>query len=119
MGPTSSPTSEKFSSERLVYNLGGFFCLIMIFLLGMSAARPDGALMLSVGLFWHIVGIVVFFVIGLFALMCIIHINSIDGHPSVRGVRRDFHSLRPVVDPAAYRAKAANSNSGIRRIVNI
>lgn len=92
--------------------------MLMIFLLGLSAARPDGALMQSIGLYWHIVGIFIFFVIGLFAVMCVIHVNSIDQHPSIRGARRDFHSLRPVVDPSAYHAKAANSSSGVRRIVN-
>jgi hypothetical protein len=110
--------SAKFSSERSVYNLCGFFCLIMIFLLGLSASMPGGMLMSAIGLFWHIVGIVIFFVIGLFSVMCIIHVNSLDRHPSLGRVQPDFHSLRQV-DPRAYKAKAANSTSGVRRIVNI
>ena len=117
MGPNSKSQSDKFSSERLVYNLSGFFCLVMILLLGLSTGHPDGRLMQSIGLFWHIVGIVVFFIVGLFSVMCIIHVNSIDRHPSMGRARNDFHSLRPIKNPAAYR-REANSNSGARRLAN-
>lgn len=114
----SNSTIEKFSSERLIYNLSGFTCLVMILLLGFSSGRPDGTLMQTIGLYWHFVGIIVFFVIGLFSVMCIIHVNSLDSHPSLVKHRKDFHSLRPAAKKRAYVGPAANANSGIRKIAN-
>ena len=90
---------EPLISERAVFNSIGMISGILMSLTFLSVLSPASPLKELIGVPAHIALILAFMVVGIFAVACVIHLDTIDAHPSIkRNIPRYSHIAPPRAD---------------------